>query len=242
MRQLLVSDYDDTFYRTDEELEVNKVWVNRFVGEGNLFTFATGRSYESFKVWAEQCDLFYNYLILCNGAIILDHEAKLLWHQPLSDQLMAEVDLAMNSFKEDIINRKYCSPFKDSMRAEELESVDIVKVRFKEKKAAECFVATLNQCISELNCYLLMIEGGKVPSVEIVAKGISKSHAITWLVDHVSVDYHQVYTVGDSQNDLEMLTDFNGCKMPNADAVIKRAIGQTTPTVSKLIESILKKS
>ena len=61
-------------------------------------------------------------------------------------------------------------------------------------------------------------------------------------MDHVSVDYHQVYTVGDSQNDLEMLTDFNGCKMPNADAFIKRAIGQTTPTVSKLIESILKKS
>ena len=71
MRELLVSDYDGTFYRSDEEIEQNIKYVERFRKKGNLFVIATGRSYldymEKEKKYAIKCD----YVILNSGATIL---------------------------------------------------------------------------------------------------------------------------------------------------------------------------
>ena len=48
MKKILVSDYDQTFYIGDEDIEKNKIAVNRFRNKGNIFIIATGRSYEDF--------------------------------------------------------------------------------------------------------------------------------------------------------------------------------------------------
>ena len=48
MRKILVSDYDQTFYLNDEDIEKNKKSVEEFRKKGNIFVFATGRSYFDF--------------------------------------------------------------------------------------------------------------------------------------------------------------------------------------------------
>ena len=48
MKKLLVSDYDQTFYINDEDIEKNKIAVNEFRNQGNIFAIATGRSYYDF--------------------------------------------------------------------------------------------------------------------------------------------------------------------------------------------------
>ena len=48
MKKLLVSDYDQTFYINDEDIEKNKIAVNEFRSKGNIFVIATGRSYDDF--------------------------------------------------------------------------------------------------------------------------------------------------------------------------------------------------
>ena len=47
--KILISDYDQTFYINDKDIEKNKLLVKKFRIEGNIFVFATGRSYEDFK-------------------------------------------------------------------------------------------------------------------------------------------------------------------------------------------------
>ncbi len=48
-KKIIISDYDQTFYINDEDIERNKVAVSKFEEKGNLFIIATGRSYLDFK-------------------------------------------------------------------------------------------------------------------------------------------------------------------------------------------------
>ena len=45
MKKVLVSDYDQTFYVNDEDIELNKQSVQQFRDNGNIFVIATGRSF-----------------------------------------------------------------------------------------------------------------------------------------------------------------------------------------------------
>ena len=62
MPKLLVSDYDQTFYLNDNDIENNKIYVNKFMDSGNLFVIATGRSYLDFHNKLDIYDFNYNTL------------------------------------------------------------------------------------------------------------------------------------------------------------------------------------
>ena len=72
MPKLLVSDYDQTFYLNDNDIENNKIYVNKFMDSGNLFVIATGRSYLDFHNKLDIYDFNYNYAILNHGTTIIE--------------------------------------------------------------------------------------------------------------------------------------------------------------------------
>ena len=64
MKKVLVSDYDKTFYLNDEDIERNKIAVEKFRKEGNIFVIATGRSYYDIKKKIKEYKINYDYLII----------------------------------------------------------------------------------------------------------------------------------------------------------------------------------
>ena len=71
MKKIVVSDYDNTFYRNDDDIEKNKLKVKEFMELSNIFIIATGRSYLDFMEKEDLYKIKYNYLILDHGATIL---------------------------------------------------------------------------------------------------------------------------------------------------------------------------
>lgn len=71
-KKILVSDYDQTFYLNDEDIEINKKAVAKFRKEGNIFIIATGRSYFDFHNKVDMYNFEYDYVIINHGATILD--------------------------------------------------------------------------------------------------------------------------------------------------------------------------
>ena len=58
--------------------------------------------------------------------------------------------------------------------------------------------------------------------VEFVPKGTSKATGIAWLCDYLGVDCADTYAIGDSVNDLDMLTFVgHGIAMGNASQLAK---------------------
>ena len=57
MKKVLVSDYDQTFYVNDEDIELNKQSVQHFRENGNIFIIATGRSFMDLQKKVKQYNL-----------------------------------------------------------------------------------------------------------------------------------------------------------------------------------------
>ena len=77
-KKILISDYDQTFYLNDEDIEKNKAAVDKFRNEGNIFVIATGRSYFDFHNKVKKYNLKYDYVIINHGATILDKDDNVL--------------------------------------------------------------------------------------------------------------------------------------------------------------------
>ncbi len=78
MRKIVVSDYDNTFYRNDDDIYTNKQAVKGFMRKDNVFVLATGRSYLSIIDEIKKYHLEYQYLVLCHGAVI-DRKSVVLY-------------------------------------------------------------------------------------------------------------------------------------------------------------------
>ena len=74
MMKVLVSDYDRTLYRDDEEIKLNVESINKFIKNNNIFIIATGRSELDIKTVIKKYNINYNYLIVNHGASIIKND------------------------------------------------------------------------------------------------------------------------------------------------------------------------
>ena len=111
MNKILASDYDQTFYISDEDIEKNKKLVNQFQKLENLFVIATGRSYLDFQNKLNMYHFSYDYVILNHGATILDKENHMLQNISISNDIILDLkrDLSLEksiSYNKDKSNIK----------------------------------------------------------------------------------------------------------------------------------------
>lgn len=90
-KKLLVSDYDQTFYINDEDIEENKKLVERFRKKGNIFIIATGRSYLDFQDKVNKYKLEYDYVIINHGATILDKNDNVLFNFSINNVIINDI-------------------------------------------------------------------------------------------------------------------------------------------------------
>ena len=84
-KKMIVSDYDQTFYINDEDIEKNKIAVNEFRNKGNIFVIATGRSYDDFMKKKNEYNIEYDYLIINHGATILDKDDNIIFNKKITN-------------------------------------------------------------------------------------------------------------------------------------------------------------
>ena len=90
-KKIIISDYDQTFYINDEDIERNKVAVSEFEEKGNLFIIATGRSYLDFKNKVEAYNINYNYVILNHGATIIDSNDNIIYNFTIDNEIISKI-------------------------------------------------------------------------------------------------------------------------------------------------------
>lgn len=78
MKKLLASDYDNTFYINDNDIKNNIQKVESFRNKNNIFAIATGRSYYDFTEDLKKYPIKYDYLIINQGATILDSNGTII--------------------------------------------------------------------------------------------------------------------------------------------------------------------
>lgn len=95
MKKILVSDYDDTFYLNDMDIEENKKWVDNFRKKGNLFIIATGRGYIDFKEALTTYNFNYDYIILNHGTTVIDKNKNILINYSIEQSIILKMIMAL---------------------------------------------------------------------------------------------------------------------------------------------------
>lgn len=229
MKKLLVSDYDQTFYINDEDIEKNKIAVNEFRSKGNIFVIATGRSYDDFMKKKNEYNIQYDYLIINHGATILNKDNNIIFNEEITNEIL---DNLKSDLRIEDSERNFCCSMLESRV--DLEHRDLTKIHVKysdleysneiQKKLKEKYNSFLN---------VYWVSGN---SLEIISKKINKSKAIKLLSEKIKIRQEEIYTIGDGYSDIEMVKDYNGYAIKEAVKELKEVAIDEIESVSDLIK------
>lgn len=231
MKKILVSDYDQTFYLNDEDIEKNKKSVESFRKKGNIFVFATGRSYFDFMNKAEQYKLKWDYLIINHGATILDKNNNIISNYTIDNNIIKNIEKDLEIEK---AIKYFCCNLENSRT--NFNDKDLTKIHAKyEKNKAEQINSLINKKYAEfVNSYF--VSGN---AVEIISNKTCKSNAIEEITQIEKINKEDIFTIGDGYSDIEMIKNYNGyCMEESVQELLKICNGKIVKSVSELIEKI----
>ena len=232
IKKILVSDYDQTFYLNDEDIEKNKEAVKKFREKGNLFVIATGRSYYDFYRKVNEYKLCYDYVILNHGATVLDQNDCVFANFAIENEVIKDIknDLQLEKSVKDFC----CSGLESRV---DFKTMDLTKINVKYDLKDMAFIInkTINEKYSEfVNSYNVTGD-----SIEIISNKTNKSEAINLLLGKLNIPKQNVYTIGDGYSDVQMVKDFNGYAMANSVEDLRKVAKKEYSSVSELINEII---
>ena len=180
-KKIIISDYDQTFYINDEDIEKNKIAVSEFESKGNLFMIATGRSYLDFKNKAETYNINYSYVILNHGATIIDSNDNIIYNFPINNKIISKIEDEVNIEKS--INFFCCSALESRV---DIKQKDLTKIHIKynTKEEAMKISEKINNKYSQyINSYYVTTN-----AIEIISSKTNKSNAIRLLTQKFNIE------------------------------------------------------
>lgn len=231
MNKMLISDYDQTFYLNDMDIEKNKQAVSKFMNQRNIFAIATGRSYLDFKTKLNIYKFPYDYVIINHGATILDKEDNIICNFTIDDSVIFQMK---EHLELENCQSYFCCSVLESRVDFSHGNLTKINVTYTTKEKAMKINYIINEKYSSyVNCYYVSNN-----AVEIISNQTNKSYAITLLAHQINMEKQNIYTIGDSYSDIEMIKNFNGYCMTHSIDELK-SITKSYDSVSLLIDDIL---
>ena len=231
MKKLLVSDYDQTFYINDEDIEKNKIAVNEFRKKENIFVIATGRSYADFMKKKNKYNIECDYLIINHGATILDQKDNIIFNEKIPNEILESLKLDLHIENSE---RNFCCSILESRVEFEHKNLTKIHVKYNDLEYSNKILKKLEEKYNGfLNSYL--VSGN---SIEIISKNANKSKAIKLLSKEIEIGQEKIYTIGDGYSDIEMVKDYNGYAMKESVDGLKNVALEEIDSVSDLIRKI----
>lgn len=257
----LASDLDGTLVKDDkirhEEIEA----IKKLRKNGHKFIISTGRSLEGVKGLLNTYDIKYDYLLLCNGSLILDKNNDII-HDKYID----------NNIAKDIINEFYdygnCLVCLDDMKNtilidnEEVDKSQIIDMfnyfsnkiskeeainKTEDYKIISVFstdksierAETIKSILQERYSKELEVYRNQF-FVDIVPKDCSKGSGLKKILEIEGIDEDSLYVVGDSYNDVSMfrITE-NSFTFHDVEEAIKKETNNLVNHVSEVVEKII---
>lgn len=229
---MLVSDYDQTFYINDNDIEKNKKAVEQFQNKGNIFVIATGRSYLDFKNKLDLYNFNYDYVILNHGATILDKDNNIFANYSIDSNIIKDIYEDLN-IKESI-NSFNCSELESRV---DFNHQNLTKINVKYNSREEAM--RINKIIKDKYSNYVVSYFVNTNSIEIISNQTNKSNAINILIERLGLSKDDIYTIGDGYSDIDMIKDFNGYAIKDSVEELKQISIKEYESVSDLINDML---
>ena len=232
MKNVLISDYDETFYIDEDDIKKNISALEKYRNKDNIFIIATGRSYENFKEHVKAHKFPYDYLILNHGATIVNSTGEMIYDSNIDDKIISDLvdDLHIDRSKKHF----FCSQL---INIDDIKNKNISKINVLYNSIEETI--EINKLISKKYGQYISTYINRRNSLEIVSKDTNKATAIEYLLKKVKLLDANIYVIGDGYSDVRMVKEFRGFAIKNSIDEVKEWAKKEYNSVSELIYDIL---
>ncbi|MDY6868329.1 MAG: HAD family hydrolase [Chloroflexota bacterium] len=251
-QMILVSDYDGTLKQKDISNEDIQA-INTFRAQGHLFGIATGRALKFLTDDLVNYDVKRDFLLGTNGGVILfEEEDNVSYLSQIRPKLIRKIFAIVSRFEDAVFyisdGFQYAIPkvIQDSAKVEETHEIPEQSYNSACIKGPSLDVnkriydVLRRQNISELDFYYNTYDVG---IVDVVSKGVSKSSTIHKVfIEELGYHKEDIYTIGNSLNDMEMIRDFNGFAVTDSDPQIIPLATALFPNIADCIAHLLSSS
>lgn len=233
-KKVLVVDYDRTLFINNSDMLNNINSINKFRENGNIFIIATGRTYNSLKKEIDKYNIEYDYLILNHGSLVIKKDKSTLFHYKIDKNILFDITNYLSKYKPKSVMYSYYTE-----DTNDINNPDISKITIGFQKDIETFKKVMMDAVKKYN-NKLNIYFTQNYEIEIISKETNKSRAIDLLMKKANFKKENIYTIGDSYTDIDMINDYNGSCMEKSIDILKNNKNiKKYSSVSVLIKDIL---
>ena len=202
--KLLVTDYDGTMYYEKNDLKTlreNIEALKQFKNK-NMIAIATGRPYNSIKAEIDKYNIPYDYIISSNGACLFDQYDELIYS---------------NTIKKEIIEKT----LEFLSKLPYIKKISLIDIYGKEttnyNEIIQIYIEINFTSIFELNKIkkeLSFLDNHPFLNICYFFNKTDKTKGIQIIQDIHAIQSQNIYTIGNDVNDLSMLKEYNGYRVP----------------------------
>ncbi len=236
---ILVSDYDGTFLTSKKDIIINCEAIEKYISNGNYFLLSSGRPYNSLRKQIEKYNIPHTHLAVSDGSFLFDSYGNLLHSGKIKEEIVNIIDPLSNLDIFEGIQFSY--PKYNSNSYDYNQNLGSIAFIVRKEKITDEFLKLFHDLEYKHPNYRYDIYGyNGTYYYEIRENGISKSTPIEYLRKQLEINKKKIYTIGDNDNDLEMIRDYNGYMIGNNKNLEKVALKKYN-AVHELISDIERK-
>lgn len=223
--KLFVTDYDNTLYVNDEEIKETIEELKRIRNKDIKVVIATGRPIGSIKNEVLKHGIPFDYLSCADGSLIYDDKYNLIQEYKMENDIVSEIPKLVSNVTYEEMQYSYTTGYEKGLDLS--RSISSVNVAIFEN----CITKELQNKWNNLkekypNYSFLTYKHFHTPTRSYIyflcikSKGVSKSKSVEFLKNYLNIKEKDIFVIGDSDNDYEMIRDYNGvCVEGAADSI-----------------------
>lgn len=225
--KLLVTDYDGTMYYEKQDLKTlrENIEALKQFKKQNMVVIATGRPFTSIKKEIDTYDIPYNYIISSNGACLFGQDDSPIYTQTIKQEIIQKTVAYLQKLP-------YISKIKlIDIYGNETNNLENVIQIYVEIKISSIF--ELKRIKQELE----FLDNNQFFNMCYFFNQTDKIDGIKRIQELHNIENKDIYTIGNDTNDLLMLKEYNGYRVPYSyPRIILERLPKTS--VKKLVHKI----
>lgn len=245
--KILASDFDGTFYVNSKFSKEDMEAVKKFQEAGHLFGFCTGRPLNGITPFFDQWDFRPDFYIVNTGSVVADRDLSIVLDHRIDSELVKSL---LKEYKNEHFFIHSKDNYFTTLPKREDETDDMI-THLEDPNVLD------HEWINSFSFFFSSTKEAKEHKREIEEKtglsvyvnnmildcipyGCSKATGIDALVDFLKVDPSCVYTIGDSFNDLPMISyNENGFTFPFSPKEVQNQARWIVSNVKECIDKIM---
>ncbi len=238
--KLFATDYDGTLYVDDKKMKSTVKKLKKLKKKDFIIVIATGRGYPSIKNQTTIHNIPFDYITCSDGSVIYNNEGIIKKKYLVNKDIIKPFEEFYKPINFEEIQYSYPTGYSNILKEDDDDLIVLNVCVSNENYTTELVDSFIKMSKQYPDYNFLNYMHPNFSYLCIKPKGISKSAAIEFIRKNNKIKKEDVYTIGDSSNDYEMIRDYNGACIENSVPELFTVAKKKYKSIDNYIDDILK--